>query len=193
MKVCSRCSTQRPIKQFNWSIEGVRRASECAFCQRARNNRRNRFMRLLVLKHYGGDPPRCACCGEAFAEFLSLDHIAGGGRQHRKTIATRWWEWIIRNKFPDTFRVLCHNCNQAIGVYGYCPHQNGTGQEIWATAYDPNAPNRGHKLSLDAVEQIRKRIASGETQISLALEFKVSRATICLVNQGKRWGDGPTS
>lgn len=32
--------------------------------------------------------------------------------------------WIIRNKYPKGFRVLCHNCNQAIGSYGECPHKN---------------------------------------------------------------------
>lgn len=24
--------------------------------------------------------------------------------------------------FPSGYRVLCHNCNQAIGFYGRCPH-----------------------------------------------------------------------
>jgi hypothetical protein len=191
MKICSRCKTPRPIKQFNWSREGVSRAAECAFCQRDRNNKRNRFLRLTVLKHYGGDPPRCACCGELFAEFLSLDHINGGGRQHRKTIAMRWWEWLIKHDLPEGFRVLCHNCNQAIGVYGYCPHKRGTAQEEWATSYDPNAPNRGHKLSQKVVSEIRRRIKNGEPQTELALEFHVSRAAICLINKGKRWGDGP--
>ena len=26
--------------------------------------------------------------------------------------------------FPkDKYRLLCHNCNQSMGWYGYCPHQ----------------------------------------------------------------------
>ena len=32
--------------------------------------------------------------------------------------------WIIRNDYPDDFRVLCWNCNQAIGFYGRCPHRD---------------------------------------------------------------------
>lgn len=32
-------------------------------------------------------------------------------------------EWAIKNDFPDVFQVLCHNCNQAIGYYGSCPHK----------------------------------------------------------------------
>lgn len=121
-----------------------------------------------------------------------MDHINGGGRQHRKKIAMRWWEWILQHKFPEGFRVLCHNCNMAIGVYGYCPHQAGSSSEAWASSYDPLAPNRGHKLTQALVDEIRARIADGEPQTKLALEFNVSRAAICLVNQGKRWGDGPS-
>ena len=30
---------------------------------------------------------------------------------------------INSNSFPPGFRVLCHNCNQALGAYGYCPHK----------------------------------------------------------------------
>lgn len=32
--------------------------------------------------------------------------------------------WIIKNKFPKKFQLLCHNCNQAIGYYGSCPHRS---------------------------------------------------------------------
>lgn len=28
--------------------------------------------RWIVLLHYGGDPPECACCGESFYEFWQL-------------------------------------------------------------------------------------------------------------------------
>jgi hypothetical protein len=31
---------------------------------------------------------------------------------------------LARNGFPDGYRVLCHNCNMALGQYGYCPHGN---------------------------------------------------------------------
>lgn len=80
-------------------------------------------LRIRVLEHYSGGMPRCECCGETTVEFLSLDHINGGGTKHRKKIGYgRIYYWIIQNGFPEGFRVLCHNCNQAIGVYGKCPH-----------------------------------------------------------------------
>jgi hypothetical protein len=76
-----------------------------------------------VLEHYGG---RCVCCGEAHFEFLAIDHTDGGGEAHRAVVGqgSLMVDWIIENEFPSNFRILCHNCNQAMGYYGRCPHQN---------------------------------------------------------------------
>lgn len=80
--------------------------------------------RAAILDHYGR---ACACCGEAHTEFLALDHINGGGNEHRATTGTRggsaFYRWIAKNGFPDGYRILCHNCNMARGLYGYCPHE----------------------------------------------------------------------
>lgn len=79
--------------------------------------------RKIALEHYGGIPPKCKCCGESIIEFLSFDHINGGGSRHRKTKKFgNIYKWLILNNFPDGFQVLCHNCNQAKGFYGKCPH-----------------------------------------------------------------------
>lgn len=80
-------------------------------------------VRKQVLTHYGGDPPKCACCEETELNFLSLDHINGGGKKHRKAIGSHFFEWIIKNNFPHGFEVLCFNCNYAKGFFGICPHK----------------------------------------------------------------------
>lgn len=82
-----------------------------------------RKRRRQALKHYGDV---CACCGEDNHEFLAFDHIAGGGNEHRKTINSggAMVNWLFSNNFPETIRVLCANCNSALGAHGYCPHQN---------------------------------------------------------------------
>jgi hypothetical protein len=98
---CKECIKEE--KRQSWKLNGKR-------------------MRLEVLIHYGGDPPRCACCEEAHVEFLAIDHIEGGGGKHRQKIGA-FYPWLIRNKFPKGFRVLCHNCNFSRGLYGYCPHK----------------------------------------------------------------------
>lgn len=90
---------------------------------------RMRQMRLTVLRHYGGFPPKCACCGENEIKFLSIDHINGGGTAHRKTFTKTGKGgnisvWLLKNSLPEGFQVLCHNCNMAKGFYGSCPHKD---------------------------------------------------------------------
>lgn len=83
----------------------------------------DRSVRLEALKHYGG---KCFCCGELRPEFLAFDHINGNGNQHRKemrkTCGTIHY-WLKKNGWPAGIRVACHNCNLAMGFYGYCPHE----------------------------------------------------------------------
>jgi len=59
-------------------------------------------------------------------EFLTFDHIEGGGVQHRKN--DKWLksdpgEWLRCKGYPEGFRVLCMNCNWAFGKNNFCPHQ----------------------------------------------------------------------
>ena len=79
-------------------------------------------LRQQILEHYGN---KCHCCGETRKEFLSIDHINGGGHKHRKRVGKglAFYKWFVKNNFPDGFRILCMNCNWAIGRFGYCPHQ----------------------------------------------------------------------
>lgn len=86
-----------------------------------RTTREKRQVRLEVLAHYGGE---CQCCHTDLEEFLTVDHIEGGGGQHRKEIPSgNIYRWLRREGFPSGFRVLCLNCNSAIHFYGECPHQ----------------------------------------------------------------------
>ena len=81
--------------------------------------------KVEVLTYYGGGKAQCACCLENKIEFLCIDHIAGGGTKHRKEVGSGWkmYMWLVSNNFPEGFRTLCHNCNAARGIYGYCPHE----------------------------------------------------------------------
>ena len=89
--------------------------------KRARNNRLK--LRLEVLTHYGGFPPKCICCGESRLEFLTLDHIHGDGAEHRRRTSGAVFEDLKKMGFPlGRHRVLCMNCNHALAHYGYCPH-----------------------------------------------------------------------
>jgi len=78
-------------------------------------------LRMEVLIHYSGSPPKCACCAETTLEFLTIDHIDGGGHCHRQ-FKRNLYRWLKKHNFPEGFRVLCWNCNGSLGMYGYCPH-----------------------------------------------------------------------
>lgn len=108
--------------------------------------------RLLCIEVYGG---KCACCGESRYEFLSIDHIKGGGEKHRREVAgMKISRWLVKNNFPEGFRVLCHNCNQSLGHYGYCPHEKDRetksleadkGLQMGLIAHVPKCPSLSKK------------------------------------------------
>ncbi len=97
----------------------------CDACLAKRRQRRQQI-KLEVLEYYGGSPARCECCGEQTLLFLTIDHINGGGNQHRKSFGNRsyiFYQLLYKTK-PTGYRVLCRNCNY--GTYannGICPHQ----------------------------------------------------------------------
>lgn len=80
--------------------------------------------KLKIIKHYG---PNCACCGVLEHEFLAVDHINGGGNEHRRKMGIKggrhFYDWLFKNNFPDGFQILCHNCNFAKDHFKEgCPH-----------------------------------------------------------------------
>ena len=89
-----------------------------------------------VLSHYCQGEPHCQCpsgkCPESVNphfEFLSIDHIGGGGNKERRRLfggknsgGLRMYVYLIKHKYPKGYRVLCFNCNQSLSAYGYCPH-----------------------------------------------------------------------
>lgn len=39
---------------------------------------------------------------------------------NKKEEGKNLYYWLLVHNFPKGFRVLCHNCNQSLGMYGYC-------------------------------------------------------------------------
>jgi hypothetical protein len=87
-----------------------------------------RILRRAIVAAYGGG---CSCCSERTTQFLAIDHVNndGGkarGAQHPHS-GLPFLLWIIDNNFPDTLRVLCHNCNMGRQFNGgICPHLEGS-------------------------------------------------------------------
>jgi hypothetical protein len=76
-----------------------------------------------VFAAYGG---KCECCGEDNEYFLTMDHINNDGYKYRKSANnSNVYKYIKRNCFPDTFRILCWNCNcgRSKTPSKLCPHE----------------------------------------------------------------------
>jgi hypothetical protein len=127
------CGLTKDISEFYKNGKHGNRRSRCKDCIKpafnADKKARDKRHRLEALSHYSeGGQPRCACrgCFESHVEFLTIDHIHGGGNKHRKEVVTgsgSFVRWLRRNSYPDGYRVLCYNCNTARGLHGYCPHE----------------------------------------------------------------------
>lgn len=72
-----------------------------------------------AIEMYGG---KCDCCGETELVFLALDHRNGNQRIRKGETASQAWRNAIRDNDKNEYRVLCHNCNQAMSRGRTCPH-----------------------------------------------------------------------
>lgn len=102
---CDRCAA----REARWASTPT--------CLQRRAERR-REVREEVMAAYGGV---CVCCGESRLVFLTIDHEARYAGVGPKT-GNPLYMWLKAQGFPEGFRVLCHNCNFAMGLFGYCPH-----------------------------------------------------------------------
>jgi hypothetical protein len=87
-------------------------------------------LKVEVMTHYSGGVPRCACpkCPLPMKDirFLTLDHVDGGGAEHRSSVggsSTRLYAWAKKNNYPLILQVLCFDCNCGKNTNGgICPH-----------------------------------------------------------------------
>jgi len=132
-KYCKICNTG--LTPNNW-YKSYKKYSiyKCVTCENIRNtkykdiwnkNRRekNRTLKLQIIHEYGG---KCVCCGITQIEFLTIDHIYGGGNKERREAGKGMcalYRQLIAQNFPkDRYQLLCFNCNIAKGFFGKCPH-----------------------------------------------------------------------
>lgn len=126
--LCPQCG-KRP------AVEGKAWCAECreALSQRNRHKppeqarRWDKTFRLNLLaktvEAYGG---RCACCGEGYLPYLTIDHVNGGGLKHRddlKAHGTVFYQRLKMMGYPkDGLQVLCANCHMAKTRGVVCQH-----------------------------------------------------------------------
>lgn len=114
----------------NWSVEKQRESNRKSYAKHKikRGITVKEYQQKLkyeIFSHYSKGIPKCDCCGESIIEFLALDHINGGGAKSRKNHGNtyRYYLWLKNNNYPNGYRILCHNCNQATSWGRVCPHK----------------------------------------------------------------------
>lgn len=98
-------------------------------------------LKVEVFDAYGGAICSCLACPEREnprIEFLTLNHIGGGGTKHRAALGgvrkpgggisgDETYRWLKKNGFPPGYNVLCWNCQWGVHVNkGICPHEKGS-------------------------------------------------------------------
>jgi len=67
-----------------------------------------------VVTHYGNGKCACVQCGFDDIRALSIDHIAGGGANHRRQAGNKggatFYRWLRKNGYPPEYQTLCMNC-----------------------------------------------------------------------------------
>jgi hypothetical protein len=111
---CTTCRTKHNQGQIK-----LRTKSEAV-----RNREKNNYRKLReeTIIAYGGI---CVCCGQDHIPYLQLDHVLGGGSEHRKALgltSTSYFYWLKRNNYPDLIQLLCANCHNAKTTYNECKH-----------------------------------------------------------------------
>jgi hypothetical protein len=72
-------------------------------------------IKLFIFQIYSNGTMKCKKCGYDNVDALSIDHINNNGAEHRKRIGIlnggqEFYMWLIKNKFPSGYQVLCLNC-----------------------------------------------------------------------------------
>lgn len=131
-----RLANKSKMQRYNENFEHSPAGKATREAYRARHHpeitEKRKKGKLEALRAYSQSEPTCACCGENNLKHLTLDHIGGGGNKHLGGTGYRLsgmglYSWLKMRNYPSGFRVLCWNCNMAIGQFGTCGHQdNGT-------------------------------------------------------------------
>lgn len=122
---CSKCTVI--LNKDNWAPSQKRIFNyKCRECAKKERKLKRISLKLEIIAAYGG---KCICCKCKTIEFLTIDHIDGGGAKHRKQVDSNvFYQWLKKNSYPkDNYQILCFNCNYAKHICGICPHQQNNG------------------------------------------------------------------
>jgi len=115
------------------------------------------------------------------------------GQKGKRVLAHREACRRVHGEPPAEHYDCAHSCNNGhLGCVNPKHMRWATRQENVMDAHKAGTRGRGtganaSKLTKESVAEIRDRIAAGERNYLLALEFGVSQAAISQIRHGKRW------
>jgi hypothetical protein len=130
---CRKCGVEKDLNKFR-----ARRSGEKVYvdkiCMACKGTAWRAQMTLKLLEEFGG---KCNCCGEEHPQFLTLEHIQGGGSYSYGRVNGRCRknrQQVLREAEKDgwdrtKYELLCIGCNWAKGQFGQCPHRTGITKE----------------------------------------------------------------
>lgn len=117
--LCFNCNFSYGLFGYCPHIGGVRKVvtRETMWYRRIKNE---------MIDAYGG---KCNICGTAYREFMSIDHIEGGGCLHRRELnmhsGSEFIKWLWKNGWPQNeYQLLCFNCNCSKAINRRSNHEN---------------------------------------------------------------------
>lgn len=123
---CKECIDKRHTNYVSKNRERVRNIGRLEIIRNGANRRKRRIdvcrkIRLEVINAYGN---KCTCCGEHRTEFMTLEHLNGGGGYDRQKLGARGVYYKVKKlRFPKEFTILCMNCNFSKRFGKTCPHE----------------------------------------------------------------------
>ena len=127
-KHCSKCDADKPVTEFHLRCGGKYFRSWCDGCSVAHLRQYRHSYKDVALNLLGG---KCALCGETEREFMSIDHLNGGGVAERRRIGTNKIYKQIADGLVDLteYRALCRNCNDSIQMLNITPNEGTIGEK----------------------------------------------------------------
>lgn len=110
-----------PLNQFNRAARADDgRQAWCRDCMSEDKRARRATAWAAALAHYG---QVCACPGCGATDDLTIDHVNGGGTEHRRSLklaGADFCAWLIAQGFPEGYQTMCNPCNSSKDAGAAC-------------------------------------------------------------------------
>lgn len=118
---------------------------------------------------------------DLFSGYLMPNGYGQVRREGKLWLAHRWVAHITYG--PAEGRVVRHKCDQRACVEPSHLEYGTQGENL----IDRRERHRYRKLTRADVEDIKQRIDSGESGVSIARHFNVTPTMICHIKKGRQW------